>query len=293
MRRDESLTIKGLIRDLKDPAKRDDLLTRGVDLVAGAVDDELESPPKPRPPLPTDAVPEAEFHEMPVGSAVGVEDAPNEERVETLETDGDEPRPLGGVDAVSEPETRLLEADDVRSEPEPEDEPSLPAPPVVEPEPEPEPAPRPEAPSIWDVMWEEPAEPPMSVAVSRAVDELTGRTPLSNAAVASVLERLRSFRNGLDRMQGAPITEITTALERLPETWARRRAVVALIESGVVDDTGRTLDLIESLDRPMDRRWCLAALARYGGLSGSHLERALGMLTSPAARRRVRRLARR
>jgi hypothetical protein len=83
------------------------------------------------------------------------------------------------------------------------------------------------------------------------------------------------------------------ALEAIPEPWARRRALVALIDAGLPDDTGSVLDLIEGLEREMDRRWCLSALARRGDLGGAELDRALELLTSPAARRRVAALARR
>jgi len=66
---------------------------------------------------------------------------------------------------------------------------------------------------------------------------------------------------------------------------------VALLEADVPDDPATALDLIEALDRPMDRRWCLSALARRGDLTDADLERALEMLESPAARRRVECLA--
>jgi hypothetical protein len=65
-----------------------------------------------------------------------------------------------------------------------------------------------------------------------------------------------------------------------------------LLESGIPAPASEALALIEDLERPMDRRWCLTALARRGDLSGDALERALGMLSSFASRRRVQALAR-
>jgi hypothetical protein len=106
-----------------------------------------------------------------------------------------------------------------------------------------------------------------------------------------VLDRLHAVRQAIPQLQAAGPREIQEALEILPESWARRRAVVALIEAGVPAGVGDTLDLIEDFDRPLDRSWCLATLARRGGLQGDDLERGLTMLASPAARRRVEALA--
>jgi len=286
MRREEGLSLRGILSGLRDPDKRDDLLVRGIDLVAdslerpeeeddpqewtdGSVDFEIP-PPAPTPGRPRVAVdssgqagddemqPRAVGH----GSAVAPEERPP-------------PPPL-----VESP-TRDVVADEAATE-EPEPEPAEMAPPTVI------------DPSSWDEMWDEPdsrasARPRVIQTQSLlATRDSTG----TKRARSSVLDRLRAFRESIPTLGNTTVSEIRVGLEGLPEAWARRRALVALIEADVPDDVGQALDLIEDLDRPMDRRWCLSALAVRGDLAGADLERALGMLTSPAARRRVAGLAR-
>jgi DNA-binding phage protein len=106
-----------------------------------------------------------------------------------------------------------------------------------------------------------------------------------------VFDRLRAFRDQIEDLRGADGAGVIDSLGSLPEPWARRRAAVALIEAGIPGSAAAALDLIEELDRPMDRSWCLSALARRGGLEGDDLERALEMLGSPRAKRRVEALA--
>jgi hypothetical protein len=113
----------------------------------------------------------------------------------------------------------------------------------------------------------------------------------SRELMEPVFLRLRTFRDQIEELRGADGGAVVSALESLPEPWAKRRAVVALIEAGIPGDIAAALDLIEELDRPMDRSWCLSVLARRGGLEGDDLERALTFLSSPAARRRVKALA--
>jgi hypothetical protein len=107
----------------------------------------------------------------------------------------------------------------------------------------------------------------------------------------SILSRLRRFRERVEDLREAERSELEAVLSELPEPWARRRAVAVLIEAGVLASASAALDLIEDLERSMDRQWCLSALARRGDLEGDDLERALAMLSSPAARRRVASLA--
>jgi hypothetical protein len=77
-----------------------------------------------------------------------------------------------------------------------------------------------------------------------------------------------------------------------PDGWARRRALAALLEAGIPSQVDDALNLIECLGREMDRRWCLGILADDGRLKGRSLDRGLGLLHSPMARRRVEAAAR-
>ncbi len=52
------------------------------------------------------------------------------------------------------------------------------------------------------------------------------------------------------------------------------------------------VDLVVTLDRESDRRWCLGILARRGDLQGFQLDRALELVSSPSARRRIESAAR-
>ena len=252
MRKKEDLSLRGILADLKDPDRREDLLVRGIDLVDGAVgedtvDEEIQVEAHPRasqpvlPPPP--AIVESEFVVVP------------------------------------EPETQIEPESEIEGE-------------VDQPH-EPEPVVEFVESSSWDSVWQQP-EPSESVMTRAARSGRTGRTTggvQSQTAEGSVLLRLRAFRDAIPGLRGERHDEIAEILDFLPEPWARRRAVVALIEAGIPGDADGALDLIEKMERPMDRRWCLATLARRGDLEGDTLERALEMLASPAAKRRVEALA--
>ncbi len=283
MRKDESLTVRGILADLRDPGRREDLLVRGIDLVVGdepgGGDEELE-----------------EFLDSETVGGDG--SAENSAAVSATEIPlpgdkgRDEAEPAGA-------EARSVPADVVPPPPPPaetktHDSPSDPGPAVeVDREPDPAPVVENREEPIWDEIWRRsPTSAVAPVLVGREkVPLYSGDATREREVAGSVLHRLRGFRDGIADLRGGGSTAVLDALDALPEPWAKRRAVVALIESGIPEDVSAALDLVEELDRPMDRRWCLAALARRGDLDGDDLERALGMLASPAARRRVRRLA--
>lgn len=274
-RADGSFSVRGLIAGMKDPERREDLLAKGVDLVADALHGGGVEPEAPT--AWTDGSIEVEVA------------APETER--DGEPDGPE----------VEPPVEVTDAVPVLPKLPPPPEPEPPAAPTEMPgaSTDPEPLPSVEAPpepSAWDELWDAPvvtAElPDHSAAVGRYLrpgterDHRTERRPTSSA-----IRRLRQLRSGIDELRGRGVGAVRDRLDDFPEPWARRRALTALIEGGVPDEPGAALDLIEELDRPMDRSWCLSALARRGDLAGSDLARALAMLESPAARRRIERLA--
>lgn len=273
-RGDEGLSVRGILTGLRDPETREDLFSRGMDLAADSFDPVDEE------------VDEALVMDEPV-----VYDIPTAQ-------------PIHGV-VHREAEAKPVEVDEVEAVPsvgaaDPKPAVETPPPPTkAEPPPAPEIAPKPEPsphveePSPWDDSWRGSPIPEMAEApgtrrsqwfeAQRVVDqrEITG----------SVLERLRAFREAIPGLADATVEQIRDALDEIPEAWARRRALVALIDAEVPDDVARILDVIGDLDRPMDQLWCLAALARRGGLTGADLDRALELLSSPAARRRVAALA--
>ena len=278
MRRDEDLSVRSILSDLRDPERRDDLLVRGIDLAAGAVD---EDPAEPAGQAGESAIPV-------VGSGLASvdEDTVDEETQPEAENGASGPV-LPPPPPVVEAEIKTVPKTETQLEPEPEVESE------ADQSKEPEPAAELGESSPWDSVWQRP-EAPESVTstatlTSRAVRSTGGAQ--SQKVEGSVLHRLRAFRDAIPGLRDAHQDEIAEILDSLPEPWARRRALVALIDGGVPGDADAALDLIEELDRPMDRRWCLAALAQRGDLAGDDLERALEMLVSPAARRRVAAIA--
>ncbi len=273
MRREEGLTLRGILSGLRDPDKRDDLLVRGIDLVA----DSLERPEEEDDPQEwSDGTVDLEIPPPapPVGRPRVVIDSSG--HASAVAAEEPSPPPPSG-----ESPTPDVISDEAPTE-DPESEPVEVAPPSVV------------DPSSWDEMWNEPdSRPAARTHVFQTQSILAARgSSGTKRARSSVLDRLRAFRDSIPALGNTTVSEIRVGLEGLPEAWARRRALVALIEADVPIDVGQALDLIEDLDRPMDRRWCLSTLAVRGDLAGADLGRALGMLTSPAAQRRVAGLAR-
>jgi len=283
MRGDEDLTVRSILSDLRDPERRDDLLVRGIDLAVGAVD---EDPAEDELFEPAGKAGESTIPVEGSGLAGADEDTVDEETQFEAENGASGPVPPPPPPVV-EAEFTLVPEAETRLEPEPEIEGE------VDQSQEPEQLAELVESSPWDLVWQRP-EAPESVA---ATATRTGRAVISTGGVqspkaeGSVLHRLRASRDAIPGLGDAHQDEIAEILDSLPEPWARRRALVALIDGGVPGDAEAALDLIEELDRPMDRRWCLAVLAQRGDLDGDALERALEMLASPAAKRRVARIA--
>ncbi len=114
--------------------------------------------------------------------------------------------------------------------------------------------------------------------------------------VAFLVEDLEAETSLVDRLlllrEAVPVLEagggdLGRLLEVFPNGWARRRVLVALLEAGLPADVGVALDLIENLERPVDRRWCLGVLAARGDLQGAEADRALEMTDSPTLYRRI------
>ena len=276
MRVDGSLSLRGILTGLRDPESREDLFVRGLDLAAESYDshdEEADEPP---------VIDESVVYDIPTAQPIpGV--VHREAEAKPVEVDE--------VQAASSVETADSKPPAITPPPPSKEEP----PPGAEIAPEPEPSPRVQEPSPWDDPWQSPpdSESAETPAARRNRGFKASRAHDLHPTTGSVLNRLRAVRDAIPEMRNAGPREIRDKLETLPELWARRRAVIDLIDAGIPAGVGETLDLIEDLDRSLDRRWCLAALARRGDLEGQGLERALDMLASKAARRRVRGLAER
>jgi hypothetical protein len=91
----------------------------------------------------------------------------------------------------------------------------------------------------------------------------------------------------MQSFRGSSLGTLRELIENFPDGWVRRRALVALITAGVPPDAAQALQLIAGVEREIERRWCLGALAQRGDLKGPMLEKSLGLVSSPAGRRRL------
>lgn len=293
VRRDEGFSLRGLLRDLRDPETRDDLLVRGIDLVADSLNrpdrgdnghnDDADVPPAYDLAVELDRLPD-ELDGLTPAPSTPPAPNPISEAVpapKSVPAAGPAPEPAVDPDPEAVPAAVAV----------PDPEPAPAAAPMPDPDcaADTEPVPDPKA-SPWDLFVS-----PIDDGGAAAVDGLdpapagVGTQPDGDGG--SVLQRLGRLRSRLPSLRGAVPTDLAAELDAFPEPWARRRALVALIEAGIPDEVTAALDLIELLDRQQDRSWCLSALARCGDLAGGDLDRALAMLASPAAKRRVAALA--
>jgi hypothetical protein len=270
----DGAAVGELLSAVQDPLQRDEAVTRGIDLAA-----ELLADPE--------GVEEDEQEE--VGGAFGelsvveptIEESPEEvlAALSALGEDEDE----GGEDPEFEADSPLP----------PETEPETP------PEPEPEIESSPRAPPIVDwSRWETTSPTHQATPTTRAgmpppADDSGLRrsdgqvVPGALVAEPSVLSRLLVLRRELSGFAGSSVETLRELVEGFEDGWARRRALAAFLEAGIPESRDDALDLVATLNRELDRRWCLGILARRGDLEGSRLDRALSLVSSQSARRRI------
>ncbi len=285
LRSDPGFSVRRVIDSLRDPDRRDDLLVRGMDLVAESMTGTAE--------LTLDPLTEEE--ETALHDEVLLLDEDDSE-ISAGVTAGDHrgvrtTPPVPGQEQERWQRQKPNPQPEPESRPGPETKPEPRARPAPRPEPQPEPEAEPEQPTPWDTQatGEEIVGRVAAVGVPSLFETVPDARPRgsSGKTEGSPMERLRELREALPDLERASVRALSERLDAFPEAWARRRALVAMIESDVPDEATAALDLIETLDREMDRRWCLATLARRGDLLGVDLDRALAMLSSPAAERRV------
>lgn len=250
-RGDEGLS--DVMEGLRNPETRDDILMRGADAVAEAFVPE-----------------EAEDEEVPYlpGDSAVVDTTEPELRMPPLPTEPEEPVV---TEAVAEPATVDFQAPETEH---------------VAPERPPE--------FCRDTM-----EPSQVGAETAPIEAEAGPAERGSIDVAFLVEDIEAETSLVDRLlclrEAVPALEagggeLGLLVQAFPDGWARRRALVALLEAGLPEDFGDALDLIGDLRQPVDRRWCLAVLADRGDLWGAETERALEMADSPTLRRRIVRL---
>ena len=82
--------------------------------------------------------------------------------------------------------------------------------------------------------------------------------------------------------------ERAALLDRLAGGWAARRALSQLIRREQIHDLDEALWLVERLDSPFRRTWCLGDLVASWNLSVEEIERVVSAAPTPAAGRRLR-----
>ena len=280
----EGAAVGELLSAVRDPLQRDEVVTRSIDLAA-----ELLADPEDVEEDDNEEVGET-LWELPAVEPT-IQEGPEEAMVTLIALDEDvddggaeEPE----VEPVPVPKPGVEEdlSPDPTQPPEAEIDPSPPDPPIVD----------------WS-RWQttSPAHGPASTSSGEtppAVDlpgprlfdaQIGFETP---GTEPSVLSRLVELRRELSSFAGSNVEILRERVESFEDGWARRRALAAILEAGIPESAGDALELIATLNHELDRRWCLGILARRGDLEGSRLDRALGLVSSQSARRRIEAAAR-
>ena len=291
----DSATVAGILAGLHDPLQREETVVRGADLVSEVFRDRVGDE---RPQEIVDAL--DELHSV----KQVVQESP-EEALVALNALRDE---AVGPEASPPPlaATRSAGADPLAPAAPRSAAPATPPRPKAQPQPKPQPlrkAPTRVAPSEgWDRLGETPRRDPPATGARTGDRERSrvalGSSPFDTGAVFAALgaasssfSRLRVLDREMQGFQGSSLGTLRELIENFPDGWVRRRALVSLITAGVPPDAAQALLLIAGLECEVDRRWCLGALARRGDLKGPVLERSLELVSSPAGRRRLLRVA--
>lgn len=99
--------------------------------------------------------------------------------------------------------------------------------------------------------------------------------------------RFRLLRRRIAEIRRLSPADLRAVLEAFPDGWARRRALVDLIEAGVPERTADVLSLLDALQSPGDRSWCLGTLADARKLSADERAALLQAAPTAAGRRRL------
>jgi hypothetical protein len=286
----DASAVSELIAAIRDPQRRHEAVERGV-----ALADELL------------ASPEAEEPPVEVVEALGGLQAVRELAEESPE------EALAALNALEADRAEQSETSDAALEMEEASAPEFASDATVRersgPQPTPEPATalsrrKPPPPPVVDwSRWQSASESHSSTPDSRpgvgpSVADVGSRRFEARAVMGamgaeqSTFSQLRVLRRELGGFYGSSVSTLLEMVAAFPDGWPRRRALCALLEAGIPDDPHDALELIGSLEREIDRRWCLGILARRGELKGQRLDRALELLSSSSSRRRVTAAAR-
>jgi hypothetical protein len=249
-------TLKSIASRVRDPQQRGGVLKEGLQAIEAA----LAGPPAKPAPAPPRAAPAALPVTAKPATSWPLREAPPAARPSP-------PPPPSAPAPVLAPAPVPAPAPATPPAPVPVAAPAAPAPAPVRP-PEPAPPPRPSIPSA-------PA-PPARPALAEHL-----------AALPALIVRFRHLRRHLDQVRGLSSADLRGVLEVFPDGWARRRALSELIGAGVPARTADVLSLVDALQSPGDRAWCLGALADSRTLSSDERSALLQAAATPAGRRRL------
>lgn len=251
-----------LIADLRDPNRRTERLKQSAIALGTALTEDGQ--PAPATWLPPGAVPA-------VPNAKPVQPAPKAAAPKTA------PRPEPKPAPPPQPPPQAPEPPPVVVAPPP-------APVVVAPPPAPEPVPEPVA-----APAPPPPEPPPVPKLAAPVRPPQADSDLANrlAAIASPIGRFKLLRVSLVEAKAMSTAGLLSVVESFPDGWARRRALMELLRSGVPAGLTDALGLINALGSERDRAWCLGALVEDRPIPEGDREAVLGGITSPTGRRRL------
>lgn len=244
--------LKQVMRGLRDPDQRKELISKGIDRVterllgeeqereADEIEAALEGEPEPtvEPAKPVD-----EEEATPLSAEPP---APPRERRATPPV----PPPVVVPPRPAEPAPPPVEAG--------------PAKPPPRPEPPPRPTPR-RAPK---------PPPPPSVAappLPRRAEGAPARSGLFGLLEAEpiLIRRFRTLREHVNEAKQLSAEQLRGLLDLFPSDWSRRRALEALLEAGIPSSLNQAIFLIEQLESAGQRRWCASTLLHEWDLTES------------------------
>ena len=75
-----------------------------------------------------------------------------------------------------------------------------------------------------------------------------------------LIRKFRILRQRVDEARGLNARQLRNLIELFPPGWGRRRALDALLESGIPASLNKAIFLIEQLHSETERRWCVSTL---------------------------------
>lgn len=243
-------TVKALATKMQDPRQRGQVVAQGLKAVESALIGPPPAPaaaPPPKPAPPPVTVKPAASWPLRESAPAAPAPAPAP------------PAPAPAPVAVKPPEPPKPAA---VAPPPPAPAPPVPAPPAPVPVRPPEPPPQ--------------AAAPVRSALAAGL-----------AAVPALTARFRLLRRRVAELRRLSPADLREVLEAFPDGWARRRALVDLIEAGVPERAADVLSLMDALQSPGDRSWCLGTLADARKLSADERAALLQAAPTAAGRRRL------